>query len=102
MNLNKKTIIQFVIMIASFCGVAIVLYNGFFANKGPASPAVSVGAAAQSPQDILPYGGDNFDFSVLTKRPFVFNEISYQTVNTSTEVGIITPGSMISSPGAGQ
>ena len=100
--MSKKNIIQLVIIIAAFGAAGIVLYNGFFANKGPSSPATSVVAAVQSPQDILPYGGDNFDFSVLTKRPFVFNEISYQTVDAGTEVGILPPDSMISSPGVGQ
>lgn len=102
MNLNKKTIIQLVIIVAAFIAAGIVLYNGFFSNKGPASSptALSGPASSQAPQEILPYGESGFDFSVLSNRPFVFSQIQYPKLDPNSEVGVL-PSSMIASPVSG-
>lgn len=90
--MNRKTIIQLVIIIAAFGGSGVVLYNGFF--KKPALPVIqplgvgvdSSGTAGGSPAStgpILPYGR-TLDFSQLNK--FQFGAVDYQQINTSTEL----------------
>ena len=101
MELNKKTIIQLVIILVAFGLAGLVLYNGFFNNQSPPAPSAVTAAAGQTPQTILPYGEGSLDFSVLKSRPFVFNQIQYQTVDPSSEVGV-SPYNMISAPITGQ
>lgn len=84
--MNKKVIIQIVIIVGAFTAAGVVLYNGF--NPGE---SVSVDPSAvvsiKEGEKILPYG-QAFDFkSDLFKRNFKFGLSSNPTVSPS-EIGI--------------
>jgi hypothetical protein len=105
-GMNKKTIIQLVVIVAAFGACGLVLYNGLF--KGQSSPSAAnmstpigfPGVTADINQDILPYG-DNLDFSkALDSKRFQYNQIEYQKLNPQNEVGI-SPDSLITPLPAG-
>lgn len=85
--MNKKVVIQLIIIIGAFTGAGIVLYNGLF--KDNSSPVnVVENLSAGSNEKILPYGS-KFDFNTdFFKRNFKFNSISYPQVDSQNEVGI--------------
>ena len=96
--MNKKLIIQLTIIVVAFGAAGLILYNGFF-NQGSAPTlgtlVVAGGASGPvTPQQILPYGSNAFDFGPLTSRPFIFNQIQYPSINPATDVGI-PPSSLI-------
>jgi len=99
MVMNKKTIIQLVIISAGFLGTAIVLYNGFFGkaqqqidtglvsnvNMGENSGEVDIAGA---PEKILPYG-ETLDFDkVLTRQRLKHGIVNFPILNEAMEVGI--------------
>ena len=92
--MNKKLIIQIVLIVVGFSGSGYVLYNGFFKNSAPAvsvAPEV-VGEPGQAVEKVLPYG-DKLDFKgVLDQQNLQYNVITYPVVATATEVGIVEQG----------
>jgi len=102
--MNKKTIIEIVVVVGAFIASGIVLYNGFFSGSS-APPAVvpglvdTTGTAAS--QNILPYGAtfdlDKFD-SLVKARNFKFGNVSYPILSTSTEVGKLPVSNLIVPP----
>lgn len=95
--MNRKTIIQVVVIVAAFAISGIVIYNGFF--SGPSLPPVPVemlggtgasstaGSVADS-QNLLPYGS-SFDYQKiddLKKRNFQFGIVQYPVLDPA-EVG---------------
>jgi hypothetical protein len=95
-GLNKKTIIQLVVIVVAFGAAGLVLYNGFFSNNNASSSAVVSDVPFQSmstststsAQSILPYG-DTLDFSkVLDSTRFQYNQIDYPQIDPQNDVGI--------------
>ena len=86
--MSKKVILQLVVIIAAFGAAAYVLYNGFNKTSVLVTVPVNSEAAVQTPQAILPYGGEPFNFNFLNSRPFVYDQIQYQNLDPSGEVGI--------------
>lgn len=118
--MERKKIIQIVVVVACFAGSGVVLYNGFFSkpkiNTVPvmvpgagipgspggapaaAGPQASSGTSGGAPSAVsngssalLPYGGQKFDFSNFEKRKLQFDLVNFPTINTSTDVGVDVP-----------
>ncbi len=99
MVMNKKTIIQLVIISAGFIGTAIVLYNGFFGKSGQQtgiSMISNANMAGNSEQaditdasgKILPYG-NTLDFKkVLSRQGLKYGIVKFPKLNETLEVGI--------------
>ena len=90
--MNKKVIIQIVVIASAFIGAGIVLYNGFFNSSNHAALnqiMVANQGAPQSQEEILPYG-KKLDFSVLTdkKRTFYYQQVTYPKLESTSDVGI--------------
>lgn len=127
-GLNKKTIIQLVVILVAFGIAGVVLYNGFFkGNNNAALPGGTPGAltpggnastggiggnsgtstpSAQTSGEILPYG-DTLDFSAaINPIRFQYDQIVYQKLYPANDVGIspenlIIPASAASLGSAG-
>ena len=96
-GLNKKTIIQLVVIVVAFGAAGLVLYNGMFKSNNSASVATgSLSSSAQAAEEILPYGG-SLNFQVLDPKRFQYNQITYQKLDPKAEVGI-SPDSLIVPP----
>ena len=96
--MNKKTIIQLVIIVVAFGAAGLVLYNGLFKSNSSAPQTGMFGGISQSTstpaQSILPYGS-TLDFSkVLDPNRFQYNQISYPLLDPQNDVGI-PPGNLI-------
>lgn len=91
--MNKKLVIQIIIIVAAFGGAGMVLYNGFFNNKGASVEVSTIGS--DSGEKVLPYG-ETLDLTVLNSRPLQFNTISYPKLEPSQDVGI--PESLLIAP----
>jgi len=91
--MNKKTIIQLVIIVVAFGAAGVVLYNGFF--QGDANNSLQnqgVGSASSTSQEILPYG-NNLDFSqALNSNRFQYNQTTFPQVDPKKDVGIPVSG----------
>lgn len=84
--MNKKTIIQLVIIIGAFLGAGLVLYNGLF--KGSVRPEVDDSMAkVKNSQAILPYG-ETLDFTVLKKQDLLYKLVEYPKLDPSSDFGI--------------
>lgn len=114
-GVNKKTIIQLVIIVVAFLAAGLVLYNGFFNNSNNAAsqtgmpggslqsssssvsmfmPASTSSSSSTPTQSILPYG-ETLDFGkVLDSKRFQYNQINYPQLDPQNEVGIF-PDSLI-------
>lgn len=91
--MNKKQIIQIVIVVAALSAAGIVLYNGFHKNSEQpalmaALPGSSQTSGSQQIKSILP-GGTTLDFSVLTKRNLNYHQATYPKLDPSSEIGIL-------------
>jgi hypothetical protein len=86
--MNKKTIIQLVIIVVAFGAAGLVLYNGFYGNNNaPVQPAGGI-PSLPTAQEILPYG-KTLDFSkALDPNRFQYNQINYSQLDPQNEVGI--------------
>jgi hypothetical protein len=95
--MNKKSVIQIVVISIAFIASGVVLYKGFFSGSGNAgAPIVPLGIIAGSgtstvsSENVLPYG-PTFDYAKIDdlekKMHFKFGVISYPVLSTSTEVG---------------
>lgn len=93
--MNKKVIIQIIIIVGAFAGAGFVLYNGF--NPGANSSVSVVGTPMTNENEkILPFGfTSNFDTN-LEKRGFQFGTTSYKPVDRN-EIGV-TPDSALIAP----
>ncbi|GEM_PF-1412784 len=108
--MNKKKIIQIIVILGAFAGSAAVLYNGFFNNSSsapvvvnknalPSSAAVPAGLAngaamipggssAISSEKLLPFG-EKLDFAqVLDGHHLRFGATNYAQLDPSSEVGV--------------
>lgn len=92
--MDRKKIIQIVVIIIAFGASGFVLYNGLYKPKTPLNPALLVeqlGAGvpgAASPDNLLPHG-KTFDIAgVINPHNFQFDAISFPKLSTSTEVGL--------------
>jgi hypothetical protein len=101
MRMNKKTIIQLVIIVVAFGAAGLILYNGFF-NNSSSSPQAGIAGSSQSAsssaQGILPYG-DTLDFSkTLDSNRFQYNQITYPQLDPQNDVGISPENLVIPAP----
>ncbi len=85
--MNKKQIIQIVIIVGAFIGAGVILYNGFFKNSNDAGVQSLAGQTPGQAQAILPKGG-SLDFNILKKQNLQFNQASYPVLDPKTEIGI--------------
>lgn len=120
-GLNKKTIIQLIVILVAFGIAGVVLYNGFFkGNNNAALQSVSLNNSAQTPGGALPAGGiggiagasdvntpsaqtsgeilpygDTLDFSAaINPIRFQYDQIVYQKLDPKNDVGI-SPESLV-------
>lgn len=86
--MNKKTLIQVVIIICAFAASGIVLYNGLFKNSsGVPDSSLTIDLAA-STEKILPYG-DKMDIkSAVSQQNLQYGLIQYPKLDPNQEVGI--------------
>ena len=85
--MNKKTIIQIVVIVGAFGASAVVLYNGLFKN---ASQVPLNGTPTAASQDkILPFG-DSFNYQFIAElkaKNFIFGAVNYPKVDPTTDIG---------------
>ncbi|MDE2311928.1 MAG: hypothetical protein KGJ93_02450 [Patescibacteria group bacterium] len=97
--METKKLIQIIVIVVAFGAAGWVLYNGLFSGSG--SPANQSQTSAQvKAQDILPNGGQPWDFSVVAEpnsHHFQFDAVQYPQLNTTTDVGVAT-SSLIQPP----
>lgn len=100
--MDKKNLIQLIVVGVAFLASGLILYNSFFKSASPlATSAPAAGVASATPASVLPYGS-NFDYQQidnLQKQGFEFGQIQYPVVSTSTEVGKTTADLIIPLPG---
>jgi hypothetical protein len=108
--MDRKKIIQLVIIIAAFGGSGIILYNGMFKNASPVIPPVpglDLSAASGTPtavtgSQILPYG-DKFEKKdldgVLYNRGLVYGTIQYPILDPA-QVGVLPQNLIPPAPSA--
>jgi hypothetical protein len=95
--MNKKTIIQIVIIIVAFGAAGLVLYNGFFNSNNSAGLSAAPVQSATT-QNIFPYG-ETLDFSrALDFNRFQYNQIVYPQLDPQKDVGISQDSLIISLP----
>lgn len=84
--MNKKTLIQVIIIVVAFGAAGIVLYNGFFSGGASTTETETVQPVDET--TLLPYG-DSLNFQgVLYKRPFQYGAVDYPKLNPNSEVGV--------------
>lgn len=84
--MNKKTIIEIVIIVGAFVGAGVVLYNGLFKGNSQSEGTLNQTIVTEK---ILPYG-DTFDYSKIVeirKKKFQFGAVQYPQVDPKLEVG---------------
>jgi hypothetical protein len=101
--MERKKIIQIVVIAACFIGSGVVLYNGLYSSSNAtAVPVAMVGtsqpgmpgaassttAVSVNSNVLLPYGGQPLDFSNLKNSHFQFGAVSFATISTSTDLGV--------------
>ncbi len=85
--MNKKTIIQVIVIIVAFSTAGIVLYNGLF-KGGEQTIYENIAVTEQKDQGtLLPYG-NTLDFTVLKKQDLFYNQVSYPKLDPNSEIGI--------------
>lgn len=90
--MNKKTIIQIVVIVCAFGAAGYVLYSGLV-KKAPV-PAMPIGGPAQSQQASAPVNVPKVDgvsldeqFKVLSKNGLQYGIVTYPQLSTD-EVGV--------------
>jgi flagellar basal body-associated protein FliL len=87
--MNKKQIIQIIIIIVVFSAAGLILYNGLFKNKNDAALLEDSGSPATQgqPQELLP-NGNTLDFGPLSSQNFYYNQVDYPKLDPSSDYGI--------------
>lgn len=88
--MNKKSIIQIVVIVVCMGASAIVVYNNFFKKAEIPDSVLNAGAGVpQVPidQPILP-AGSSFDLTALKKSPLNFNLITYPKLDYPQDIGV--------------
>ena len=86
--MDKKKIIQIVVIVIAFGISALVLYNGFFKSSSKSAlESLAPGAGTASTQDILP-NGSGLDFGLLKQQHLRFGLVTYPKLDPKNEVGI--------------
>jgi hypothetical protein len=98
--MNKKQIIQIVIIIGAFSAAGFVLYNGLFKSSGNAAVFQSPGLAGgqSEPEDLLP-NGDSLNFDILKQQNLIYNQVAYPKLDPQNDYGI-PEGNLIIPPPA--
>jgi hypothetical protein len=85
--MDKKTIIQSIIITACFVGTGIVLFKGFSGDSSPGLAATSQTLNPGKTEKILP-GGEKFDIdTILGKHKLQFGRYTYPKLDFGSEVG---------------
>lgn len=91
--MNRKSIIQIVVIVICFGGAAFVIYNGFFKdqNSGGDSVIQSVDNSNQALENPFPFGDDLSGElkKVLSKNRLEHNTFVYPQIK-ETEIGIFS------------
>lgn len=91
--MNRKTLIEIIIIVICFGGVAWLLYNRFFASSGvPANPSEQADLSAKNPADVADpflYGDDLSGelTRVLGRNSLQYGQLSYPIMDPK-DVGI--------------
>lgn len=85
--MNKKTLIQLVVIIVAFGGAGMVLYNGLYKNNSTTNATEEFAIPPTSEQSILPLGG-TMDFKILDKYNLKYNQSNYPKLDPNSEYGI--------------
>ena len=89
--MNKKSIIQAVVIVACFGGAGMVLYNGFFKNSSSdLATGVAPVANIANKEPILPFGAlsENSLLSAFKKPKFLFGQQDYPKLDPGSDLGI--------------
>jgi len=90
--MNKKTLIQIIVIVGCFVGSGVVIYNGLFKKTPPSITDVSTSGVTSQPSDeeaILPYGSKlDFDSVFNKKNKFIYGKLDYPKLNYSLDVEI--------------
>jgi hypothetical protein len=89
--MNKKSIIQIVIIVICFGVAGMVLYNGFF--KGPSSDlttSVNPVSGGAKKEPILPFGSltESSLVNAFKKPKFLFGQQEYPKLEPGFDIGI--------------
>jgi hypothetical protein len=89
--MNKKNLIQVLIIVACFAASAIVIYNNFLKKEELPPSAVGQNEKVGQKQDgqILP-GGATFDLKSVKESKLRFNLIDYPKVSLPSDIGLDT------------
>jgi len=90
--MNKKTIIQIVVIAGAFLASGIVLYSGFSGNNPPPLGGPAAGVAVPTAESLMPYGA-TFDYQKLDdlrSKNFQYGVVRYPKVDVSQDVGLNT------------
>ncbi|MBL8029784.1 MAG: hypothetical protein JNN11_00885 [Candidatus Doudnabacteria bacterium] len=85
--MNKKNLIQVLVIVACFAASGIVIYNNFL--KKPALPSSQMAPVSQAQVEapILP-NGSAFDLAPVKNSKLRFNLIEYPRLNFNQDVGL--------------
>jgi hypothetical protein len=95
--MNKKQIIQIVVIVGAFAAAGVVLYNGgLFGSSPQAALTQNAPVVAQSQQEILPFG-PTLDFkSVIDPKRFNYNQVIFPQVSSQTGIGVSVDNLIVS------
>jgi hypothetical protein len=87
--MNKKNLVQIVIIFACFSASGVVIYNNFLKKADLPSELTGqvIKPGVQPDAPILP-GGASFDLDVISKAKFRFNLLDYPKLKPESEVGV--------------
>jgi hypothetical protein len=89
--MNKKNIIQIIIIVCAFGGSGLILYNYMFKKPAALPLAVTVDKSGLnlSTEKVLPYG-NTLDFKkVLDRQDLTYGVVTYPKLDFTGEVGIL-------------
>ena len=93
--MNKKLIIQIIVIVVAFGGAGLVLYNGLFKGSSSQTASTAVSTDAGSQESILPYGssygfpGTDKDYGKVLKRNNLLYNLALFPKMDLSEVGIL-------------
>ena len=87
--MNKKLIIQTVIIVACFLISGIVLYKGLFSSNSTLPATIPGGSldVASGDEAVLPHG-TKLDFDVFKRQNFQYGILEYPKLNPQNEIGV--------------
>jgi hypothetical protein len=97
--MNKKTIIQLVIIVVAFGVAGVVLYNGFFKTASVPLNLVATSATTAGASGAILPNGESLDFSkAIDPKRFQYNQITYTQLDPKNDLGILKENLVIPLP----